>query len=247
VDPNTILNELLEICTENIALGEDLDVDTFDAGELTSICDRFLRMTDLLSNLHEWIRKGGFLPEVWQREQDKLSSEYFRATLTERFPFLLGVAADGTHTPDYEEPSCVDVVDALESLWSECLSDTTIRPELVPLCLDERRFLNAILTRVREGLGEGWTETIGYGEDDLYSVSFDIMSKLDGQPQPPPSDPTPSLHAPPPRTFRTDDGYTLQWDPVNREWFNSDMTFPAAGWSWWPVDHRGEPLPGGLL
>jgi hypothetical protein len=243
MDPNSNLQELLDICTEAIGLTEELNNDAVDAGDLTAVCDRFVEMTRLFEALNEWIRKGGFLPEVWQVEQDKLASEYFRAELSERFPWLLEISKDGTPTEDYEEPSCVDAVDALTCLWAEVISSTTIKPALVPLYLGERRMLIAMMEKFRENIGQpGWD--IGYGEDDLYSGSFDIIRKLDGQPEPPE---TGTVTEPQPARFQTEDGYVLIWDNVNRQWSNGDFTCPPAGWSWWPVDFRGKPMPGSLM
>ena len=244
-DPDANLSEQLELVTEAIGLNDPTEQAELDRGDLLNIVDQYFSLAKLVEALNEHIMNGCRLPEVWQRQQDNLSSEYFKAELMDHFPWLMQIGKDGQPTEFYEEPSGADVIDALSELWTEVINGPTTKDDLVPLSLGERRMLVAMMEKFRENIGEDSWHLEGFGEDDIYSGSFDLIQKMDSQPQPP--QPILEQLQKKPVRFRTEDGYTFTWDYARREWSNNDMTFKAGGWSWWPVDIHNKPVPGDLL
>lgn len=117
MDPNQNLQEQMELITEAIDLDPtEVQCDLND--EARAVFDQHIRLCGLVEALNEWIRRGGFLPEVWQQQQDELSDKYFRETLEERFPWL------GTDEP----ADGAEVVDQIQALYGEIVLGQHHRP-----------------------------------------------------------------------------------------------------------------------
>jgi hypothetical protein len=61
MDPNANLAEQLVLAKKLL----DSDDDSTDC----QFCDSAERLAELVQALNEWIRNGGFLPEVWKQEK----------------------------------------------------------------------------------------------------------------------------------------------------------------------------------
>jgi hypothetical protein len=67
VDPNSCLKELLDLA-QDVQLTEDADYDSaMPVSKAIELAEIAFRQAELLVALHEWISKGGVLPQQWRK------------------------------------------------------------------------------------------------------------------------------------------------------------------------------------
>lgn len=59
MDPDEILDEQLELATKILAGDEFVDDNEIE------------RLAELVTNMHEWMTSGGFLPSQWEKDREK--------------------------------------------------------------------------------------------------------------------------------------------------------------------------------
>jgi hypothetical protein len=74
MDPNANLEEQITLAKQILERQDAFDPDVpceyeqkFTENYYTSQADAAERLAELVEALHEWIKKGGFLPKEWQR------------------------------------------------------------------------------------------------------------------------------------------------------------------------------------
>jgi hypothetical protein len=76
MDPNATLSELLALARRVIRAAEIADIKKkMDREEMETFSDVAVAMAERVQYLDEWLTKGGFLPERWQRERSRTGTE----------------------------------------------------------------------------------------------------------------------------------------------------------------------------